>query len=72
MKHRDILFRVLYIYSSINQGMGYVQGMNELAAILYHCFFIYGDKDDRTYIEADTFWCFFSYLSPVRNLFDYF
>ena len=65
MTHRDILFRILFIYGMTNKGIGYVQGMNELVAVIYHCFYEFGDEDDIRHAEADTFWCFFIFISPV-------
>ena len=67
LTHRDILFRILFIYGMTNKGIGYVQGMNELVAVIYHCFYEFGDEDDIQNAEADTFWCFFIFISPVKK-----
>jgi len=36
--HSDVLARVLFIYAKLNPGIKYVQGMNEVLAVLYYCF----------------------------------
>ncbi len=36
--HADVLARVLFIYAKLNPGIKYVQGMNEVLAVLYYCF----------------------------------
>lgn len=37
-RHQQALVRILYIYSKLNPGIGYVQGMNEILAPLYYLF----------------------------------
>lgn len=37
--HADVLSRILFIYAKLNPGIKYVQGMNEILAILYFVFF---------------------------------
>ena len=37
--HADILAKILFIYAKLNPGVKYVQGMNEILATLYICFF---------------------------------
>ena len=36
--HSDVLARILFIYGKLNPGVRYVQGMNEILAVLYYCF----------------------------------
>lgn len=36
--HADILTRILFIYAKLNPGIKYVQGMNEVLAVLYFVF----------------------------------
>lgn len=40
--HIDCLARVLFIYARLNSGIKYVQGMNEVIAVLYYCFWKFG------------------------------
>jgi hypothetical protein len=37
--HADILTRILFIYAKLNPGVGYIQGMNEVLAVFYLCFY---------------------------------
>lgn len=41
--HADVLARVLFIYAKLNPGVKYVQGMNEVLAVLYYCFWCCSD-----------------------------
>lgn len=67
--HRDVLTRLLFVFARTNAAVGYAQGMNEIAAILYYCFYTQSDATDRQHAEADTFWCFFNLVvSVVRRL----
>ena len=36
--HADVLQRILYIYGKVNPEIKYVQGMNEVLAVIYYCF----------------------------------
>ena len=36
--HLDSLSRILFIYAKLNTGIKYVQGMNEVLAVIYYCF----------------------------------
>ena len=37
--HFDAIARVLFIYAKLNPGIRYVQGMNEVLAVMYYCFY---------------------------------
>lgn len=63
--HRDVLIRVLFVFARTNIAVGYAQGMNEIAAILYYCFYEMGFPEDREHVEADTFWCFLRLILAV-------
>jgi len=41
--HADILHRILFIYAKLNPGIKYIQGMNEVLAVIYFCYL----KDDN-------------------------
>lgn len=43
--HADVLGRVLFIYAKLNPGVRYVQGMNEVLAVLYYCFWSFDSCD---------------------------
>lgn len=63
--HRDVLARLLFVFARTNVAVGYAQGMNEIAAVLYYCFYTMSDPEDRRHAEADTFWCFFNLIVTV-------
>jgi hypothetical protein len=63
--HRDVITRILFVFARTNIAVGYAQGMNEIAAILYYCFYTMGLPEDRPHVEADTFWCFFQLVVAV-------
>lgn len=41
--HADILHRILFIYAKLNPGIKYIQGMNEVLAVIYYCYMKYDD-----------------------------
>ena len=66
--HSDVLVRILYIYSKLNKDVSYVQGMNEILAPIYYCFFIDSEEENEK-IEADVFWCFSYLMDDVKSIF---
>ena len=44
--HADVLSRILFIYAKLNPGVKYVQGMNEVLACLYWCFYDPTDPEE--------------------------
>lgn len=67
--HSDALARILFIYARLNAGIKYVQGMNEILAVVYYCFFRFGDESiiSSEFIEADVFFCFSSLMSELKD-----
>ena len=65
--HVDVLKRILFIYTYINQDISYHQGMNELLAPIFYCYSYDKNYEDETEenIEADTFWSFQYLMSKV-------
>lgn len=53
--HADVLSRILFIYAKLNPGIRYVQGMNEILAILYFVFFDTTDPILTETLESDLF-----------------
>ena len=49
--------------------MKYVQGMNEVLAVLYYCFWSFGDElvISNTYLESDLFFCFNNLMIEIRD-----
>ena len=67
--HSDALARVLFIYASLNRGIRYVQGMNEVIAILYYCFWKFGNESviSHHFLESDLFFCFSLLMSELKD-----
>eukprot|EP01101_Sappina_pedata_P000806 TRINITY_DN10987_c0_g1_i1.p1 TRINITY_DN10987_c0_g1~~TRINITY_DN10987_c0_g1_i1.p1 ORF type:complete len:376 (-),score=88.88 TRINITY_DN10987_c0_g1_i1:6-1106(-) len=59
--------RILFLYSKLNPGIAYVQGMNEIVAPIFYVFA--RDGGDREDNEADTFHCFKNLMSEIMNNF---
>eukprot|EP00892_Ulva_mutabilis_P000974 jgi/Ulvmu1/10878/UM007_0054.1 len=67
-KHREELQRLLFVFSKLNPGLRYVQGMNELAAPLYYVFSTdAAEQSDADAAEADTFFAFVRLLTLSEN-----
>lgn len=72
--HADVLHRILFIYAKLNPGIKYVQGMNEVLAVLYFCF-LDQERDDtdggpvfpEQYFESDLFFAFQSVMIELRD-----
>ena len=67
--HSDTLARVLFIYAELNKGIKYVQGMNEVLAVLYYCFYKFGNQAiiSTEYLESDLFFCFSNLMSELKD-----
>ena len=71
--HLEAIWRILFVFALLNPGIGYVQGMNEIVAVLYHAF--YTDYEGSALesleldIEADTFFCFHELMTELRDRF---
>ena len=65
--HSDALARVLFIYAQLNKGIRYVQGMNEILAVLYYCFWKFGNEAaiSTEYLESDLYFCFSNLMSEI-------
>lgn len=68
--HWQIVARILFIYAKLNPGQGYVQGMNEIVGPLYYVFANDPKDNWSDHTEADTFWCFTSLMSEIRDIFN--
>ena len=61
--------RVLFIFAKLNQGLRYVQGMNELLAPIYYQFRNDIHLEQRQHAEADSFYCFMDIIAEFRDHF---
>ena len=65
---------MLFIYGKLNPGVRYVQGMNEILAVIYYCFWPHQEhfanaEDDPfyEYFESDLFFCFTMLMAEIRD-----
>ncbi|CAG2163328.1 unnamed protein product [Oppiella nova] len=58
------------IVARLNPGQGYVQGMNEIIGPLYYVFANDNHDGWSDHSEADTFWCFTSLMSEIRDIYN--
>lgn len=60
---------MLFIYAKLNPGIRYVQGMNEVLAVLYYCFRSFGEESiiSHRYLESDLFFCFNNLMIEIRD-----
>lgn len=68
--HADVLAKILFIYAKLNPGIKYVQGMNEILATLYICFYDPSlPQEFSQYFESDLFFCFTRLMTDLRDSF---
>jgi hypothetical protein len=67
--HWEVMERILFLYSKLNPGVGYVQGMNEILAPLYWVMAQDVSEEEAAHAEADTFFCFTTLMSVARDNF---
>lgn len=60
---------ILFVYSKVNKGMGYVQGMNEVIAPIYLVFHDDPNFDDLEQLETDVFFCFSNLMGEINECF---
>eukprot|EP01065_Artemidia_motanka_P037307 TRINITY_DN4571_c1_g1_i1.p1 TRINITY_DN4571_c1_g1~~TRINITY_DN4571_c1_g1_i1.p1 ORF type:complete len:502 (+),score=121.27 TRINITY_DN4571_c1_g1_i1:83-1507(+) len=68
------LRRILFLYALLNPGLSYVQGMNEVAAVLFYTFATCPSPDwdtsaDADDVEADAFFCLSELLGLLGDAF---
>ncbi len=65
----DVLRRILFIYANEYEDVAYIQGMNEIIAIIYYIF----SKDDnpfiQEYVESDSYYTFELLLAEIKDIF---
>jgi len=78
--HRAAMRRALFVFAKLNPGLQYVQGMNELFAVLYYTFALGAGHDDNenknfenitqpSLAESAAFFCFIHLLGEFRDNF---
>ena len=65
----DTLRRILFFYAKEHKDVNYIQGMNEIIAIIFYIF----SKDDnpfnKNYIESDSYFTFERLLEQIKDIF---
>lgn len=69
LTYRDCLARLLFVYASLNPGLGFIQGMADLAAVMLYVFGSSNVGADPIDVEADAFWAFTALMAEVRDSF---
>lgn len=67
--HWQVVERILFIYSKLNPGVKYVQGMNEIVGPLYFVFANDGDAEWAEFAEPDAYYCFQLLMSEIKDNF---
>lgn len=67
--HYKNLSQILFIWSKLNPGVNYVQGMNEVLAPLYYIFATDATEGAKQRSAADAFFCFNKVMSEIMNNF---
>ncbi|TKR72201.1 hypothetical protein L596_019690 [Steinernema carpocapsae] len=67
--HWQVVERILFIYSKLNTGIKYIQGMNEVIGPIYYVFASDQDREWAAYAEADTYYCFQLLMSEIKDNF---
>lgn len=63
LKNREAMRNILLLFAKLNPAIRYVQGMNEVLAVIYYVFSTDTDEQNAANIEADSFSCFVRLLS---------
>ena len=75
-----MLHRILFIYAKLNPGIKYIQGMNEVLAVIYYCYLEndgfskdYKSEGEKVavipieYHESDLFFSFTNIMSEMKD-----
>ena len=64
----DIIARILFFFSKEHKIL-YIQGMNELIAIIYYIFYNDDNPFFTKYVESDTYYCFCALVEEIEPIF---
>ena len=65
----DIMRRILFYFTKRNSELGYIQGMNEICAIIYYIFSLDENIYIKPFVESDTFFCFEILMQEIKPIF---
>ena len=66
--HYDVIKRMLFYFSK-EHSISYVQGMNEIIALIYYIFANDDNPFFNKYIESDTYYCFCKLVKEIEPIF---
>ncbi|CAL9213734.1 unnamed protein product [Arabidopsis halleri] len=69
LSNQESMKNILLVFAKLNQGIRYVQGMNEILAPIFYVFRNDPDEDSSSHAEADAFFCFVELLSGFRDFY---
>lgn len=64
----DVIKRMLFYFAK-EHGISYVQGMNEIIALIYYIFANDDNPFFRKFIESDTYYCFSMLVDEIEPIF---
>ena len=65
----DVLRRILFFLYKKNRELGYVQGMNEIVAIIYYIYSLDENVYIKPFVESDTFYSFEILIEEIKPIF---
>ncbi len=66
--HYDVIKRMLFYYAK-EHTISYVQGMNEIIALIYYIFANDDNPFFKKFIESDTYYCFSNLVEEIEPIF---
>lgn len=68
--HLDRIKRILLVYSINHPSISYIQGMNELVAVIYYAFSQDSNSFLQPLIESDVYYCFELFMNEIKSLYE--
>ena len=65
----DVIKRILYIFAKKHEDLSYVQGMNEIVAIIYYIYNLDENPYIKPFIESDTYFSFELLIQEIKPIF---
>lgn len=69
--HINTITRILFVLAKNNENIGYVQGMNELVAVIYYCFVKDENELFRQNTESATFFFLKELTRQLKDIFSF-
>lgn len=64
----QVLQRILFIFAKTHPEINYIQGMNELVATIYYCYFK-GITSNQNTLEADVYFSFTNFMCSIKEIY---